>query len=402
MLDAGEKPLVRIVMAGHVDHGKSTLIGRIRHEICALADAAALDGSVAGNWAFSMDQLQEERDNMMTIDTAQTFIDTPESRLVFIDVPGHQELIENMITGATRADAAVLVLAADEGVKVQTRRHTLLLGMLGIRGVVVAINKMDLVGFGEAAFRVLEEAVTATLAEMGVESYAVIPIVALDGDNVLTHSARMPWYDGPALLEVLLDLEPPAEESQVTRLPVQDVYSIDGETVVVGRLLTGRLGEGDVLRLLPDEAECKVTEIKRFPADHLPAVAGESIGVVLSGIKPVRGQVLVPPGDRPRVSTSLDGQVFWLGEAPLEVGDSLVLRCATQAHGVTVAGITERIDSATLDPQPAGGALASMQIARVLVTSEKPMVFEPFARIPGLGRFVLERGGRGVGFGIVT
>jgi bifunctional enzyme CysN/CysC len=399
---SSEKALVRIVVAGHVDHGKSTLIGRIRHDICALVDAAALDGSVGGNWAFAMDQLQEERERMMTIDTTQTFLETPTTRIVFIDVPGHQELIQNMITGATRADHAVLVLAADEGVQVQTRRHALVLSLIGVRGVVVVTNKMDAVNFAEAAFRELETAIVGHLGELGIEAYAVIPAVALNGDNVLQRSLAMPWYDGPTLMEVLADLEPVTHDEGAARFPVQDVYEHDGERIVVGRLLAGRIAEGDVLTAMPPATTVRVVEVRRFPADHLPVTAGESVGFVVDGSGPARGIVLASPGDLPMVADRVAARVFWLAEQPLAVGESLTLRCATQDVPVAVASISERMETVELGPLPPSDRLAAMELATVEVSADRPIVFEPFARVAGLGRFVLERNGLPVGFGVVS
>lgn len=393
--------MVRIVAAGHVDHGKSTLIGRIRHDVLALAGAAARDGSVDGNWAFALDQLQEERDGMMTLDTTQTVIDTPEVRIVFIDVPGHRELIENMLTGSTRADAAVLVLAADEGVREQTRRHATLLGMLGIPGVVVAVNKMDTVGHAQSAFDALRDDITGTLGSLGVTPFAVIPVVALEGGNVLERSAAMPWYDGPTLLELLADLRPLHEDSAAIRFPVQDVYRVEGEAVVVGRLLAGHLAEGDHLASCLTRASLGVREIRRFPSDHAPAAAGESVGIVLDGGTPARGDVLVSPDSVPRAATEVVGRVFWMDTTPLQLGDQLDLRCATQLVPVCVKTIAARTDSSTLDPLHDESMLAQMDIGELHLEARQPVVVEPFAQVPGLGRFVLERGGRAVGMGTI-
>jgi bifunctional enzyme CysN/CysC len=397
-----DKPVVRIVAAGHVDHGKSTLIGRIRHDVLTLAGAGARDGSVDGNWAFSMDQLQEERDGMMTVDTTQAVLDTPDVRIVFIDVPGHRELIENMLTGSTRADAAILVLAADEGVREQTRRHATLLSMLGIGGVVVAVNKMDAVGHSESAFVERREAIVATLEQLGITPLAVVPVVALEGDNVLHRSAAMPWYDGPTLLELLADLRPASQESASVRFPVQDVYPRDGVEIAVGRLLSGRLAEGDTLAACVGGGRLDVREICRFPADHGPAVAGESIGLVVNGPTPRRGEVLASSDDVPVASTTLRGRVFWMDQTPLQQGERLALRLATQLVDASVSALTDRVDSATLDPLPDGTGLALMDLAVVELTLDHPVVAEPFTRVPGLGRFVLERAGRAVGMGTVA
>ena len=397
---ADEKPVLRIAMVGHVDHGKSTLIGRIRHELSALPGTSAVDPSIAGNWAYVVDQLQEEREREMTIDTTQTFLETPACRLVFIDVPGHQELIHNMITGATRADAAVLVLAADEGVRVQTRRHALLLSMLGIHTVIVAVNKMDLAERSEPAFRVLEEAILAELRAVGISSSATIPVVARDGDNVVTRSPAMPWFTGPSVMEALGEVEPASAVFDAVRLPVQDVYRHDVPTVV-GRLLSGTIAEGDALTIFPSGGAATVTAIRRFPENHAAAEAGESVGLVLEGALPERGNVLAPAGDPPRTAREFAGRVFWLASEPLAVGEELSLRCGTQSVAARIEEVSEKLDTATLDPLPPAQSLAIMELGTVRISAATPVVMEPFVRLPGLGRFVLERAGRPSGFGIL-
>ena len=399
---ADEKPLVRIAMVGHVDHGKSTLIGRIRHEMLGLPGIASVDASVGGNWAFVMDQLQEEREREMTIDTTQTFLETPVCRLVFIDVPGHQELIQNMLSGATRADAAVLVLAGDEGVQVQTRRHALLLSMLGIRTVIVAVNKMDTLGRQEDAFRRLERTAAEELRALGITVTATIPVVAREGDNVVDRSPAMAWYQGPSVMEAIGELEPATVHVDAARFPVQAVFRHDGHSTVVGRVLSGSVAEGDALTVCPGGAAVRVRTVRRFPEDHAAAEPGESVGLILDGPEPVRGDVLAPAADLPRSTRTPAGRVFWLAEKPLEVGEELALRCATQVLEVRVESVTERLDSATLEPLPEGRALASMELANVRLSAQSPVVLESFDRLAALGRFVLERGGAAAGFGIVA
>jgi len=398
---AGEKPLLRIAVVGHVDHGKSTLIGRIRHEMSSLPGTAAVDPSVAGNWAFVTDQLQEEREREMTIDTTQTFLDTPACRLVFIDVPGHQELIQNMLTGATRADAAVLVLAADEGVRAQTKRHALLLSMLGIHTMLIAVNKMDAVGMREEDFRALEESVRAELKGMAVTATAVVPVVARDGVNVVARSTAIPWYQGPSVMEAIGEVEPVAATFSAVRFPVQDVYR-RGRTTVVGRLLSGTIAEGDRLTVCPGSGTLTVTEVRRFPESHAPAEAGEAVGLVVEGQMPARGDVLAPADDLPLIGQGFSGRVFWLAAEPLAAGEEIFLRCATQSLKVRVEEITSKLDSATLDPLPETPSLASMELATVRISAARPVVLERFERVPGLGRFVLERGGAPCGFGVVA
>jgi bifunctional enzyme CysN/CysC len=395
-----EKPVLRIAMVGHVDHGKSTLIGRIRHELSSLPGTAAVDPSIGGNWAHVVDQLQEERDREMTIDTTQTFLETPACRLVFIDVPGHQELIHNMLTGATRADASVLVLAADEGVRVQTRRHALLLSMLGIRSVIVAVNKMDLAGRSEPAFRTLEEAILGELRALGISASATIPVVAQEGDNVVTRSPAMPWYEGPVLLDALGEVDPAFADFDAVRLPVQDIYH-DEVPTVVGKLLSGTIAEGDALVVCPSGGTVTVTAIRRFPENHAPAEPGESVGLIVEGPLPARGEVLAPAGDLPHVNREIVGRVFWLAAEPLAVGEELWLRCGTQAVAARIEEVSEKLDTATLEPLPPAAALASMELGTVRIRADRPVAMESFVRLPGLGRFVLERAGRPSGFGIV-
>ena len=398
---ASEKPLLRIAVVGHVDHGKSTLIGRIRHEMSSLPGTAAVDPSVAGNWAFVTDQLQEEREREMTIDTTQTFLDTPACRLVFIDVPGHQELIQNMLTGATRADAAVLVLAADEGVRAQTRRHALLLSMLGIRTMIIAVNKMDTVGMREEDFRALEDTVRLELQGLAVTATAMVPVVARDGINVVARSTAIPWYQGPSVMEALGEVEPVAASFSAVRFPVQDVYR-RGRPTVVGKLLSGTISEGDRLTVCPASGTLTVTEIRRFPENHAPAEAGESVGLFVEGRMPTRGDVLAPADDLPLIGRGFSGRVFWLAAEPLRVGEEIFLRCATQSVKVRVEEVSAKLDSATLDPLPDAPSLASMELATVRVSAGQPVVLERFERLPGLGRFVLERGGTPCGFGVVA
>ena len=393
--DAYDTPLVRVVMVGHVDHGKSTLIGRIRQELAPMVESSG------DNLAFVVDQLQEERDNLMTIDTTQTVVHTPRGRLVFIDVPGHQELLQNMLSGATRADAAVLVLAADEGVQVQTRRHALLASLLGLRNLVVVANKMDLALWREQAFRELETLARKELDGLGLNTLAFVPIAATTGANVVSRASEMPWYSGPTLMELLADLEPASGPLAAVRLPVQDVYSFDATPVAVGRLLSGRITEGDTLVACPSLQRVTVREIRRFPPDHSPAEAGAAVALVLDGAQVARGDVIAGIEGAPAAREDFEARVFWLASAPLALGDEVNLRCATQLVSVRVTAVLDRLDSASLTPLPSGSQLGRMDLATVTLHSARSLVVESFVTLPALGRFTLERGGSPAGFGIL-
>jgi bifunctional enzyme CysN/CysC len=396
---ANDKSLLRIAVVGHLDHGKSTLIGRLGHELGTIKDPHL--ARFGDNWAFAMDQLREERDGGLTIDTAQTFLETADRQIVLIDVPGHQELLHNMLTGATQAEVALLVLAADEGVRDQTRRHIVLLRLLGLSSVLVAVNKMDLIGFSEQAYQELVSAVQIVLASAGVAALGFVPVSAKAGDNVVSRSERMGWYRGKTLFGFLSEHVPPRVLTAAVRFPVQDVYRSEGQDVIAGRLLSGRVAAGDKLTALPAGHGTTVSGIHRFPANAAPGEAGESIGLILAGATPDRGAVLTSVEDQPNVDRALTGRVFWLGEAPLQVGETLSWRCATQLQQVTVQGMDDCVDSATLEPVPATPEMQRLALGNVRLAAEQPLVFESFTRCPGLGRFVLERRGVPVGIGIV-
>jgi sulfate adenylyltransferase subunit 1 (EFTu-like GTPase family) len=212
----------------------------------------------------------------------------------------------------------------------------------------------------------------------------------------------MPWYDGPSVLDAIGELEPATAPVDAARFPVQGVLRHDGLATVVGRVLSGSIAEGDQLTVCPGGAAVTVRTVRRFPEDHAAAEPGESVGLALDGPEPARGDVLAPAGDLPQITSTPAGRVFWLAEKPLEVGEELALRCATQHVTVRVESLTDRLDSATLEPLPDGNALASMELANVCMSAEGPVVLESFDRLAALGRFVLERGGAAAGFGIVA
>src|SRR5215468_10536722 len=250
---ANARPLIRIVIVGHVDHGKSTLIGRLLSETGSLPDgklealkAVSARRGMAFEWSFLLDALQTERDQGITIDTTQIRFRTGSRDIVLIDAPGHAEFLRNMITGASQADGAVLIIDALEGVRDQTRRHGYLLHLLGIKQVAVVVNKMDRVDFSAVRFEEISTEISAHLAGLGVTPAAVIPISARDGDGVAAHTANIAWYNGPTVVEALDALEPArALEALPLRLPVQAIYKFDDRRIVGGCIESGSLIAGD-------------------------------------------------------------------------------------------------------------------------------------------------------------
>ena len=411
---------LRIVIVGHVDHGKSTLVGRLLHDAGALSQgklesvqASCRRRGVPFEWAFLLDALQAERDQNITIDVSQTAFRTPGGRsVVLIDAPGHREFLKNMVTGAARADAALLLLAANEGMCEQSRRHGRLLGLLGVRQVAVVVNKMDAIDYDQDRFRALAAEYGQYLAGCGVEPREFIPISAREGANVVARADTMGWYAGPTVAEALEAFAPPPALAEAPlRLPVQDIYRFDARRIIAGRLESGTLRVGDELVFSPLNKTARVATLERWPDGDparpplVSASAGQSIGLTLTEqIFVERGHVASHRVDAPIESNRLKAHVFWLGKRELKLGGSYQLKLATQDVVCQVASIERVIDAATLAP-PAGandgesgnGAAAIRTVSRhdvaeVTLTTRKPLVLDNHDRLAALGRFVLVDG----------
>jgi len=414
-----ERESLAFVMVGHVDHGKSTLIGRLLYDTHSLPEgkieeleAAARAEGRELEFGFVTDHLREERQRAMTIDTAQTFFSGLSRDYVIIDAPGHRELIKNMITGASQAEAAVLILSVAEGVQEQTKRHAYVVRLLGIEQLVLAYNKMDLVGCSRKRFQEVKRDMDEFLGRIGLLPQLDVPISARRGDNVVERSDDMPWYKGPTLLEALdtfRKIPPPTEKP--LRFPVQDVYPWSGpeaDHIAVGRVESGRLRAGQRLRFVPGEQLRTVRAIKQYgEPDLAEAEAGQCVGVILDEDGLRRGQVGCPADDMVRAARRFHASVFWLAPVPLEVGGShrraLTIKCATQEQPCCVAALDERIDSSTLERLPAQeNRLQETEVGQVVIETAEPVVVESFYDVQELGRFVLVRGRDVVAGGIVT
>ena len=410
-----ETPRLKIVFVGHVDHGKSTLIGRILTEtgslpegtIDGLRKACAAQGQPF-EYAFVLDALSEEQEQNITIDTTQIQFRSARRDYVIIDAPGHQEFLKNMITGAANADAAVVVIAADEGVREQSRRHGQLLSLLGIREIIVAVNKMDLANFSEERFRQIEREYAAFLQDLGLAARLFVPLSARSGENVATAGGgAMPWFTGPHLLEALDRLEGlhSAAEGPL-RFPIQDVYRKDGRRIFVGRVESGTIRIGDQLVFSPHNKAARIATIERWAATGAmeSACAGESIGITLSDhVFIERGHIASHEKDAPVESNRVRAKVFWIGREPLGMGGRYRLKLVTQDVECQVVGVANVIDAATLDSAPAARSeLRTNEVGEVTLQTRGPLVFDNHDRIPSLGRFVLAEGGHLVGGGIIS
>jgi bifunctional enzyme CysN/CysC len=405
-------PPLKVVFVGHVDHGKSTLIGRILHDTGSLPEgkieeikkACAAEG-IGFEFAFLLDALLEEQKQNVTIDTTEIPFRTARRRYAIIDAPGHKEFLKNMITGASRADAAILVIGADEGVREQSRRHAYLLTMLGIKNLIVIVNKMDLVDYSEKRFREIEHEYRDFLKELGSEARTFIPASAKQSENVARSSMKMKWYCAANVLEALDLLEPQKSDVDLPlRFCVQDVYRFDGRRIISGRIETGKLRVGDELIFSPANKSSVVASIERWNApSNGPAAAGDSIGITLSEqIFVERGYVASHQNETPIETNRFHADLFWITREPLRVGHFYDLRLATQEVKCQIVSIEQVMDSSTLEKtSDAREQLQRNEIGRLTIQTRGPLVLDNYDRIPNLGRFVIIDDGQICGGGTI-
>ena len=426
-----EVAVMNVVVIGHVDHGKSTVVGRLLHDTDVLPhgkiEQVRRNCERSGKpfeYAFLIDALQDEQAQGITIDAARVFFRSERRRYIIIDAPGHIEFLKNMISGAARAEAAILVIDAQEGVRENSRRHGYMAAMLGIRQLVVAVNKMDLVDYDQGTFAAIHEEYAAFLREIEVQPRAFIPVSGRHGDNLAAPSPRTPWYDGAPLLQQMdaLDSAGPAT-SQALRLPVQDVYKFpvrgDDARIIAGTVASGSVRVGDAVEFLPSRKRARVRSIEGF---NLPpqreAAAGGATGITLSEELYVRpGEVMYRVGERaPRVGTTFRCNLFWLGRNPLVRGKRYRLKLATTRAAVHVKEIVQVLDAASLESRGsapergAGGArevpahVGRHDVAECVLETHKPIAFDLGlgADLVATGRFVLVDEYEIAGGGIIT
>ena len=405
------RPQVRIVIVGHVDHGKSTLVGRLLHETGSLPEgklqmlkAVSARRGMPFEWSFLLDALQTERDQGITIDTTQIRFRTNSRDIVLIDAPGHAEFLRNMITGASQADAAVLIIDALEGVRDQTRRHGYLLHLLGIRQVAVVVNKMDRVDFSAARFKEISDEISAHLTGLGVTPSSVIPISARDGDGVATLTPRIGWYGGPTVVAALDALEPARPlEALPLRLPVQAIYKFDDRRIVAGRIESGHLTAGEEIVIMPAGKIAKIRTVESWPVTPLSGKqgAGRSVGITLDRELFIeRGDIIAHVGSSPRDTRRLRARIFWLHEKPLSKGEQILLRLGTRESRATVTAIENAVDPGDLASTEIE-AIAKNHVGEIDIALSQPFAADPHAENPRTGRLVIEVNGRIAGGGLV-
>ena len=404
---------LKLVIVGHVDHGKSTLVGRILHETGALPDgkveavrAMSEKRGMPFEWAFVIDSMQAERDQGITIDTTQIRFKTAAREYLLIDAPGHKQFLKNMVSGAAGADAVVLVVDAHEGVQDQTRRHAYLLRLLGIRRIMVAVNKMDLAGYREERYQEVRKEVAAYLRSIGVNAIDItfLPIAAREGANIRSRSSAMPWYEGPTLLEALDAVPQPAAASDLPlRLTVQDVYKFDERRIIAGRIESGHLHVGDTLLFSPINATARVASIEAWNA-QAPANAGvgQSVGITLDeDIFIERGHVASHVHSAPVVTNVFRASLFWLGRSALVPGAQYRLRRGAAETPAVVERIDRTVDTNTLASGP-GDKVEWNGVAEVTIRTRGLLALDHHADNALTGRFVLVDGHQIVGGGTAS
>ena len=399
---AEDRGVLRFITAGSVHDGKSTLIGRLLHDtrtvfedqLAAVQRASWKRGQDEMDLSLLTDGLEAEREQGITIDVAYRYFATPKRKFIIADTPGHEQYTRNMVTGASTADAAIILVDARKGVLPQTRRHTTLAHLLGVRHMLVAVNKMDLVGYDETVFERIRREFVAFATQLGAGGLRFIPISALRGDCIVERGAGMPWYAGPTLLETLEEVESAREAHALpVRLPVQLVVRPGAGSDFrgyAGRLESGVLAAGDRVLALPSGRQSVVREIIFQGRRVSLATAGDSITVVLADeIDISRGDMLVSPAAPPRIAKALQARMCWFSETPLDRSARFVLKHGARTVKAKLSSVNDRLNVNTLEREPSPSTLAMNDIAHVSLALAQPLFSDPYHSNRATGSFIL-------------
>ncbi|MEL7670207.1 MULTISPECIES: translation elongation factor EF-1 subunit alpha [Methanobacterium] len=401
------KEHINLAFIGHVDHGKSTLVGHVLLQSGAIAEQQLSDGE--NKFRFVMDKLTEERERGVTIDLAHAKFETPKYEFTIVDCPGHRDFVKNMITGASQADAAVLVVAIDDGIMPQTKEHIFLARTLGINQLIIGINKMDLVKYDEAKFNALKDELGALIKTVAYDPAKVhfIPLSAFEGDNIKENSANTPWYKGPALVPALDEFSAPEKPTNLPlRVPIQDVYSITGVgTVPVGRIETGIMKKADNVIFEPAGKAGEVKSIEMHHEMMDSAEPGDNVGFNVRGVGKNdirRGDVAGHTDNAPTVAKEFTAQIVVMQHpGVITVGYTPVFHCHTAQVACTFLELVQKMNPATGAVEEKNpDFLKTGNAAIVKVKPTKPMVIENVKEIPHMGRFAIRDMGQTVAAGM--
>ena len=402
---------IRVVTVGHVDHGKSTLIGRLIYDLGQVQDGkyeelkkVTKKRGMGFEWAFLLDALQTERNQGITIDTTQIFFKTKKRNYIFIDAPGHKEFLRNMITGASSADLAILIVDVEEGIQEQTKKHGYLLKLLGITDVVVVFNKMDKIKFNEQKFLEVKVKLDNFLNKIGVVVNNIIPVSATSGENINNKSTKMNWYKGLNLVQAIDDYEVKKELSSLPfRMPIQDIYKFDDKRIIVGKIESGTLSNKDKLLFSPSNSVATIKTIETWPKNKRDVFqAGECIGIVLNEKNFLeKGDVISHNSNPPNLVNTFEANIFWLSEQKINLSKKYILKLATSEHKITFKKILKVIDTESLDKKEKN-IVKKNDVAEVVINSLSLVTADNFALNPKLGRFSIVDNYSVVGGGIIN
>ena len=393
--------LLRFITCGSVDDGKSTLIGRLLYESDLVLDdqmvALTNDSKRVGTQgddidvALLLDGLQAEREQGITIDVAHRYFSTTRRSFIVADTPGHEQYTRNMVTGASTTDLAVVLIDARKGVLTQTRRHSLVVSLLGIHSIVLAVNKMDLVGFDESVFGTIEAEYRDIAGKFGVTDVVCIPVSALRGDNVVARSDSMPWYIGPTLLEHLETVEVPRPAADAAfRFPVQRINRPDAEfRGVAGTVVAGSVRVGDSIRVLPSGVDTTVARIVTMDGDLDEAIEGRAVTLVFADdVDTARGDLLVSPSEPAGVADQLQAHLVWMHEQPMLPGRPYLFKFGTRVVGGSIARPKYRINVDTQE-HVAAPVLELNEIGVVNLNLDRPVAFDAYGEVRDTGSFIV-------------
>ena len=406
-------PKINLVFVGHKDHGKSTLIGRLLYDSKAILEQKLheietelkISGKKQFEFAFLLDSLEEERKGGLTIDIMQTPFKSKKYFYTIIDCPGHKEFIKKMLTGASQADAAVLVVSAKEGIQEQTRQHAFLIKTLGINQLVVAVNKMDQIAYERSRYNEICKKVENILASLRYKNPPMVPISALKGDNVFTESKKMKWYKGSTLVSTLDDTISPSAlpVNKPLRGLVQDVYQHEDHEIIACKIETGILEAGKIISFSPSGKQAALKAIEVFDTKTRKAEPGDSVGLIIEGINDVeRGEVISYPENKPKKVKSFVAEIILFSDIEIRNGDILIIRCGTAKKKCKVQTILKEIDPVNLTVcNKLPEFLKKESVGELKLLTLQPLTVEKYSELPPLGRFVIE-GKKGTsGAGIV-
>lgn len=412
-----KKEDMNIVIVGHVDHGKSTLMGRLLADTDSLPEGkleqvkeTCRRNSKPFEYAFLLDALKDEQSQGITIDTARCFFKTEKRDYIILDAPGHIEFLKNMITGASRAEAALLMIDAKEGVQENSRRHAYMLSMLGIRQIAVVINKMDLVDYDQKVFESVKAEYLEFLKQINITPKFVLPVSSFMGENIVKKSDKMPWYDGMCILEVLDEFECEEDNAkQPFRMPVQDVYKFtrngDDRRIVAGTIETGTIRAGQEVVFYPSGKRSHVKNIEVFNAPPIEVgVPNMAVGfTTVEQIYITRGEMMTIAGEQPpKTASRIAANIFWLGKKDLAPGKVYYLKIGAEKVKMELEKVKGVINSSNLSSTDEKQAVGRNEVAECILRTDKPIAFDLVEDIAGTSRFVIVDEYEIAGGGIIT